>query len=70
MILLSQNHQPNQFIIVFCQDEHIPYHLTFVFGLVWRPGTHIGGHYAYLTAVLSQKQKLGDTENIRLDKKQ
>ena len=50
MILLSQNHQPNQFIIVFCQDEQKPYYLTFVFGLVRRPGTHNGGHYAYLTS--------------------
>ena len=40
-------------LIVFCQDEHFPYHLTFNFGLVRRPGTHNGGHYAYLDAVLN-----------------
>ena len=70
MILLIQNHQPNQVIIVFCQDEQKPYHLTFVFGLVRRSGTHNGGHYAYLDAVLSQNQKLGNTVFVRLDKKQ
>ena len=71
MILLSQNHQPNQVIIVFCQDEQKPYHLTFNFGLVRRwSGTHNGPQYEYLDAVLSRKQKLGDTENVRLGKKQ
>ena len=70
MILLSQNHQPNQSIIVFCQDEQKPYYLTFDFGLVRHPGTHNGPHYEYLDAVLSRKQKFGDTENVRLDKKQ
>ena len=71
MILLSQNHQPNQFIIGFCQDEQKPYHLTFIFGLVRRwSGTHNGPQYEYLDAVLSRNQKLGNTVFVRLDKKQ
>ena len=58
------------FLGLICQDEQKPYHLTFIFSLVRRSGTHNGPHYEYLDAVLSLKQKLGDTENVRLGKKQ
>ena len=58
------------FLGLLCQDEQKPYHLTFIFGLVRRSGTHNGPQYEYLDAVLSRKQKLGDTENVRLRKKQ